>query len=87
MALVLNEVLAPPRKLVAASALGPEGRFTDLTALVANGRLEWDVPSGEWECFVVGPWQPGIDAPKAYPDLVRGQVRGYIDPLSPNTLQ
>ena len=24
-----------------------------------------------------------MDAPKAYPDLVRGQVRGYIDPLSP----
>ena len=83
VSLVLNEVLVSPRKLVAASALGPDGRFSDLTTLAANGRLEWNVPSGEWECFVVGAWQPGIDAPQSYPDLVRGQVRGYIDPLSP----
>ncbi len=36
-------------------------------------------PEGPGDSFAHKAGQPGIDAPAAYPDLVRGEVRGYID--------
>jgi hypothetical protein len=82
ISLAMDALLPAKQRLVAVVAAGPENRFVDLTTRVANGRLNWDVPEGEWEIFVHGAWQPGIDGPAGYPDLVRGEVRGYIDPLS-----
>jgi hypothetical protein len=78
----VDAVLPDKQRLVAVVAAGPQNRFLDLTEQVASGRLSWNAPEGEWEVFVHAAWQPGIDAPTAYPDLVRGEVRGYVDPLS-----
>jgi hypothetical protein len=69
--------------LVAVSALSPQGPFTDLTQSVQSGKVSWSVPAGTWQVFVISAGQPGLDHPKGYPDLVRGEMRGYIDPLSP----
>jgi len=82
VSLAMDAVLPAKQRLVAVVAAGPENRFLDLTGQVAGGRLSWDAPEGDWEIFVHGARQPGIDAPTAYPDLVRGEIRGYIDPLS-----
>jgi hypothetical protein len=82
ISLTIDALLPARQRLVAVVAAGPENRFVDLTDQVTGGRLSWNAPEGEWEIFVHGAWQPGIDAPTAYPDLVRGEVRGYIDPLS-----
>lgn len=82
ISLALDALLPAKQRLVAVVAAGPENRFVDLTDQVASGRLSWDAPEGQWDIFVHGAWQPGIDAPTAYPDLVRGEIRGYIDPLS-----
>lgn len=78
----LHEVLPPIQRLVAVSSIGPRDSFQDLSGLVSNQQLKWQVPEGDWEVFVHGAWQPGIDNPKTYPDLLHGEVRGYVDPLS-----
>jgi len=82
ISLAVDALLPAKQRLVGVVAAGPENRWVDLTDHVANGQLRWDAPEGEWEIFIHAAWQPGIDTPKAYPDLVRGEVRGYIDPLS-----
>ena len=82
ISLDVKNLLPPKQRLVSVVAVGPNDHFEDLTGLVSNGRLHWNVPEGDWEIFVHGAWQPGIDDPKVYPDLVHGEVRGYIDPLS-----
>ena len=71
------------RTLVSVSAFGPQGRIEDLGGFVKDGRLSWEAPEGDWEVFVTAAWQPGVDDPKGGPNVVRGEVRGYIDPLSP----
>jgi hypothetical protein len=81
LSLDVNAVLPAKQRLVAVIAAGPKARFEDLTDRVSNGHLDWGLPEGEWEIFVHGTWQPGVDA-QAYPDFVRGEFRGYIDPLS-----
>lgn len=78
----ISQVLRPKRQLVAVVAAGSGNEFHDLTEMVSGGRLLWEAPPGHWVIFIHGAWQPGIDAPRGYPDIVRGQVRGYIDPLS-----
>ncbi len=78
----VRKILPVKQQLVALIALGPENRFEDLTDLTSSQQLEWSVPEGKWEIFAHGVWQPGIDDPQVYPDLVHGEVRGYIDPLS-----
>ena len=75
-------LLPASQRLAAVVAAGPDHRFEDLTDRVAGGQLQWSVSEGKWEIFLHGAWQPGIDDPKVYPDLVRGEIRGYIDPLS-----
>ena len=82
ISLAVDALLPAKQRLVGVVAAGPENRWVDLTDHVANGQLRWDAPEGEWEIFIHAAWQPGIDTPKAYPDLVRGEVRGYINPLS-----
>jgi hypothetical protein len=81
LSLDVNAILPAKQRLVAVIAAGPRARFEDLTDRVASRHLHWDLPEGEWEIFVHGTWQPGVDA-QAYPDFVRGEFRGYIDPLS-----
>jgi len=83
LVLSIKKLLPAEQQLVAVVAAGPADTFHDLTEAASSGELRWDVPQGEWEIFVHGVWQPGIDKPSGYPDLIRGEVRGYIDPLSP----
>ncbi|MGH9470825.1 MAG: glycosyl hydrolase [Terriglobia bacterium] len=78
----IGHVVHPKRQLAAIVAAGPGNEFRDLTDSVSGGRLLWEAPAGRWRIFVHAAWQPGIEDPKGYPDLVRGQIRGYIDPLS-----
>lgn len=78
----LRNLLPPKQQLVAVAAAGPQDQLVDLTSSISNGHLDWTIPAGDWTLFVHGAWQPGIDDPKVYPDLVHGEVRGYIDPLS-----
>lgn len=78
----VSDLLPAKQQLAAIVALGPKNDFRDLTDSVSSGRLQWNVPEGDWEIFVHGAWQPGIDDPKVYPDLVHGEIRGYIDYLS-----
>lgn len=80
--LAIGEFVHSPKEFAAIVATGPKGDFVDLTELASDGKLHWDAPRGKWRIFIHAAWQPGIEAPKGYPDLVRGQVRGYIDPLS-----
>jgi hypothetical protein len=77
----IHEVL-PSQQLATVSAIGPHDSFKDLSDLVSDNHLTWQMPGGDWEIFVHGAWQPGIDDPKGYPDLLHGEVRGYVDPLS-----
>jgi len=79
LSLQLKQVLPTPQQLVAVSAFGPGNRVQDLTDRVSAGVLRWDIPEGDWQVFVMGAWQPELDIPQ----LVRGTIRGYIDPLSP----
>ena len=81
--LTISEILPAKRRLVAIVAAGPNDRLDDLSDGVTGGQLHWDVPAGDWEIFVHAAWQPGLVNATAYPDLVRGERRGYIDPLSP----
>ena len=81
LSLDVNAVLPAKQRLVAVVAAGPNARFEDLTDRVSSGHLDWGLPEGDWEIFVHATWQPGVDA-QAYPDLVRVEFRGYIDPLS-----
>ncbi|MFB3905051.1 MAG: glycosyl hydrolase [Acidobacteriota bacterium] len=74
--------LPSKQQLVSVAAFGPDEQVKDLTDLVSDNRLKWSVPEGNWEIFVIGTWQPGIDDPRTPPDLKYGEVRGYIDPLS-----
>jgi hypothetical protein len=78
----VQRILPAKQQLVAIVAAGPENRFEDLTNSVSGQQLQWSIPEGEWVIFMHGAWQPGIDDPKVYPDLVHDEVRGYIDPLS-----
>jgi hypothetical protein len=83
ISLNVNSVLPAQQRLVAVSAFGPENRVEDLTDLLSEGQLTWQVPGGDWKVFVVARWQPGLDNPSPrHPDVVRGEVRGYIDPLN-----
>ncbi len=82
VSLNIQDLLPLKQRLIAVVAVGPKDQFEDLTGSVTNERLQWNVPEGDWEIFVHGAWQPGIDDPRVYPDLVHGEVRGYIDPLS-----
>ncbi len=82
LSLNIHNLLPPKQHLIAVVAAGPQNRFEDLTDSASEGKLEWEVPEGDWEIFIHGMWQPGIDDPKVYPDLVHGEVRGFIDPLS-----
>ena len=83
LTLDVNAVLPAKHHLVGVSAFGPGHRIEDLSELVSNGQLHWEVPAGDWGIFVTAAWQPGMDNPRGYPDLAYGEVRGYIDPLSP----
>jgi hypothetical protein len=87
LALNLSEVLPAKQRIIAIVAAGPNDQFEDLTDRVSGNQLRWEVPGGDWEVFVHGAWQPGLDDPRAYPDLVRGEIRGYIDPLSPEATE
>jgi len=78
----IQDLLPTKQRLLAVVAVGPKDHFEDLTGAVTDGLLRWNVPEGDWEIFIHGAWQPGIDDPKVYPDLVHGEVRGYIDTLS-----
>lgn len=82
LSLNVTTLIPVRQRLAGAVAAGPDNRFEDLTDQVAGGQLQWKIPEGKWQIFVHGAWQPGIDDPKVYPDLVRGEIRGYIDPLS-----
>lgn len=82
MVLDVQRLLAPKQQLVAVVAAGSKDQLVDLTGSVSGGKLDWSIPAGDWTLFIHGAWQPGIDDPKVYPDLVHGEVRGYIDPLS-----
>jgi hypothetical protein len=77
----IHEALPPRQQLVTVSAIGPHDSFKDLSEFISNNHLTWQIHEGDWEVFVHGAWQPGIDDPKAYPDLLHGEVRGYVDPL------
>ncbi|HUZ46345.1 MAG TPA: glycosyl hydrolase [Terriglobia bacterium] len=83
LTLDIKKLLPADQQLVAVVAVGSNNAFHDLTEKVSDGELHWDVPQEDCEIFVHGAWQPGIDKPTRYPDLIRGEVRGYIDPLSP----
>jgi hypothetical protein len=78
----MRDVLPRGQQLAGVSAIAPGGSFKDLSGFVSDHRLTWQIPEGNWEVFVHGAWQPGVDDPKAYPDLLHGEVRGYVDPLS-----
>jgi hypothetical protein len=82
LSLSVQAVLPPKQRLVAVVAAGPNAHFEDLTERVSGGGLHWEMPEGNWQIFVHGAWQPGMDAPQTSPDLVRGEVRGYIDYLN-----
>jgi hypothetical protein len=82
LSLNIQRILPPKQNLVAVVAVDARDHFEDLAGAVDDGDLRWNVPEGDWEIFIHGAWQPGIDDPRVYPDLVHGEVRGYIDPLS-----
>jgi hypothetical protein len=78
----LGSLLTSKQRLIAVAAFGPREQIVDLTDQVAENHLRWSIPEGNWEIFVVGAWQPGIDGSPTTPDMKYGEVRGYIDPLS-----